>query len=62
VQSVIEGAQSRVGEGGRVLIRKAGTEPLIRVMAECEDEVLLAEVVGDVVAAVEHAAMVRAAE
>lgn len=62
VQSVIDGARSRMGEGGRVLIRKSGTEPLIRVMAECEDEALLAEVVGDIVAAVERAALAHAAE
>jgi phosphoglucosamine mutase len=38
------------------LIRKSGTEPLIRVMAECEDEALLAEVVGGIVAEVRAAA------
>ena len=38
---------------GRLLIRKSGTEPLIRVMAECEDEGLLAATVAGVVAAVE---------
>ena len=41
---------------GRLLIRKSGTEPLIRVMAECEDEVLLREVVDGIVTAVETAA------
>jgi phosphoglucosamine mutase len=35
------------------LIRKSGTEPLVRVMAECTDEALLAEVVGEIVSAVE---------
>ncbi|MBM3611716.1 MAG: hypothetical protein FJX19_01905, partial [Alphaproteobacteria bacterium] len=30
------------------LIRRSGTEPVIRVMAECEDEGVLAEVVGAV--------------
>ena len=37
---------------GRLLIRKSGTEPLIRVMAECEDEALLAQVVDEIVSAV----------
>jgi phosphoglucosamine mutase len=37
------------------VIRKSGTEPLIRVMAECEDERLLAEVVEDIVGAVQAA-------
>jgi phosphoglucosamine mutase len=38
------------------LIRKSGTEPLIRVMAEGEDEALVARVVADIVKAVEAAA------
>ena len=62
VQAVIEGAKARVHGQGRILIRKSGTEPLIRVMGECEDEALLAQVVGEIVAAVETAALVHAAE
>ena len=56
VTRVIELAKARMGGSGRVLIRKSGTEPLIRVMAECSDEGLLRQVVDDIVAAVEHAA------
>jgi len=41
---------------GRLLIRKSGTEPLVRVMAECEDEALLVQVVDGIVAEVEAAA------
>jgi len=37
------------------LIRKSGTEPLIRVMAECESDTLLTEVVDGVVDAVVEA-------
>ncbi|EEW25473.1 phosphoglucosamine mutase [Rhodobacter ferrooxidans] len=55
VQAVIADAEARLQGSGRLLIRKSGTEPLVRVMAECEDEVLLAEVVGSIVAAVEAA-------
>ncbi len=55
VQSVIQGAETRLNGSGRLLIRKSGTEPLVRVMAECTDETLLAEVVGDIVAAVQAA-------
>jgi phosphoglucosamine mutase len=62
VQAVIEGARARLDGRGRVLIRKSGTEPLIRVMAEAEDEALLAEVVGEIVAAVESAGVAHAAE
>ena len=56
VARVIAEARARMGQEGRVLIRKSGTEPLIRVMAECSDEVLLRAVVDDIVAAVERAA------
>jgi phosphoglucosamine mutase len=55
VQAVIRGAEARLTGRGRLLIRKSGTEPLIRVMAECEDEVMLAEVVEGIVAAVRAA-------
>ncbi|NGQ89981.1 phosphoglucosamine mutase [Rhodobacter sp. HX-7-19] len=56
VQSVIAEQERRVQGKGRILIRKSGTEPLVRVMAECEDAALLEEVVGTIVAAVERAA------
>ena len=39
---------------GRILIRKSGTEPLIRVMAECEDEALMAAEVARVRGAIER--------
>jgi phosphoglucosamine mutase len=56
VARVIDAARARMGQGGRLVIRKSGTEPLIRVMAECRDESLLREVVDEIVAAVERAA------
>jgi phosphoglucosamine mutase len=55
VRRVIAAAEARIAGQGRILIRKSGTEPLIRVMAECEDEALLAAVVEEIVAAVEAA-------
>jgi phosphoglucosamine mutase len=55
VQAVIRASEARIEGLGRILIRKSGTEPLIRVMAECEDEVLLAQVVDEIVGAVEAA-------
>lgn len=60
VQTVISDAEARLNGIGRLLIRKSGTEPLIRVMAECEDETILAQVVGDIVAEVEAATSVAA--
>ncbi len=56
VARVIAEAEARLKGRGRLLIRKSGTEPLVRVMAECEDAALLAEVVDGIVAAVQAAA------
>ena len=49
VQKVINDAEIKLNGYGRLLIRKSGTEPLIRVMAECEDPVLLEHVVDGIV-------------
>ena len=56
VRSAIAEAEAALTGHGRLLIRKSGTEPLIRVMAECEDEALLARLVDGIVAEVEAAA------
>ena len=56
VKEAIALGERRLAGSGRLLIRKSGTEPLIRVMAEGEDEGLVASVVGDIVTAVERAA------
>ncbi len=54
-KAIDEAEKSLVGKG-RLLIRKSGTEPLVRVMAECEDEALLLQVVDGIVAEVQAAA------
>ena len=54
-QAIAEG-EARLNGCGRVLVRASGTEPLIRVMAEGDDEVLVAQVVRDIVGAVKAAA------
>lgn len=55
VKAVIAAKEVAIQGKGRILIRKSGTEPLIRVMAECEDETLLRCVVDEIVGAVEAA-------
>ncbi|QLC23602.1 phosphoglucosamine mutase [Parasphingopyxis algicola] len=56
VKAAIADGEARLSATGRVLIRKSGTEPLIRVMAEGEDEGLIEAVVNDICSAVEDAA------
>jgi len=55
VKSAIGNAEKSLENTGRLLIRKSGTEPVIRVMAECENERVLTAAVGQVVAAIEAA-------
>ncbi|GAB5445626.1 phosphoglucosamine mutase [Gymnodinialimonas sp.] len=55
VKAAIEAGEARLNGSGRLLIRKSGTEPLIRVMAEAEDEALMTAVVDDIVGAVQDA-------
>jgi phosphoglucosamine mutase len=55
VKAAVAEAEGRLNGRGRLLIRKSGTEPLVRVMAECEDAALLAEIVGGLVAEIEAA-------
>jgi phosphoglucosamine mutase len=56
VVSAIESARKKLGTAGRLVIRPSGTEPVIRVMAEGDDERLVTTVVGDIVEAVKVAA------
>jgi phosphoglucosamine mutase len=56
VQRAIVDAEQALAGRGRLLVRPSGTEPLIRVMAEGDDERLVAESVAAVCAAVKAAA------
>ena len=55
VKAAIADAETRLKGQGRLLVRPSGTEKLIRVMAEGDDEALVKAVVADVVAAVKAA-------
>ena len=55
VKEAVQEGEDRLGSGGRLLIRTSGTEAVIRVMAEGEDETLVTSVVSDIVVAIEQA-------
>jgi phosphoglucosamine mutase len=59
VQAAIRDAEAKLNGTGRVLIRESGTEPLVRVMAEGEDSVLVAEVVDSLCETIAEAARIR---
>ena len=52
VTKAIADAEARLGRAGRILVRKSGTEPLIRVMAEGDDSDLVRAVVDQIVEAI----------
>jgi phosphoglucosamine mutase len=52
VKAVIAAGEARLNGHGRLLIRKSGTEPVIRVMAEGDDKALVKAVVEEICAAV----------
>jgi phosphoglucosamine mutase len=56
VRTAIEQAEARLNGHGRLLVRPSGTEPVIRVMGEADDKVLVEEVVDDVVQVLTHVA------
>lgn len=56
VQQSVAQAETRLAGRGRVLLRPSGTEPLIRVMVEGEDELLVTQLANEIAAQVEQAA------
>jgi phosphoglucosamine mutase len=52
VVAAIAAAEKELGQGGRILVRKSGTEPLIRVMAEGDDSELVRHVVDRIIEAI----------
>lgn len=55
VLAAIAAGEKRLGEVGRLVIRKSGTEPLIRVMVEAEDSSMVDEIGADISEAVKRA-------
>ncbi|MEL6598179.1 MAG: phosphoglucosamine mutase [Pseudomonadota bacterium] len=55
VKAAITAGEARFGDRGRLVIRKSGTEPLLRIMGECTDEATLNAVLEDIADAVRSA-------
>ena len=53
VKAAIHDAEARIGDNGRVLVRKSGTEPVIRVMAEAEDQAVCDNAVREIIGVIE---------
>ena len=54
VRDAIADGENLLGADGRLVIRKSGTEPVIRVMAQGDDETLVGNVVRGIVGAIEQ--------
>ena len=52
VQAVVKSVSDALGETGRILVRESGTEPLVRVMVEAENEEICRKYVDQVVAVI----------
>ena len=52
VKRAVSAGEKRLGKDGRLSVRKSGTEPLIRIMAQGEDQALVAAIVDEIAAAV----------
>jgi phosphoglucosamine mutase len=61
VKRAIAAAEARLAKTGRVSVRRSGTEPVIRVMAEGEDPELVGEMVESICAAIRGFASLAAA-
>ena len=54
IKEIVEEFEKMIGDKGRLLVRKSGTEPVIRVMAEGEDREIVSKVVDNVAEALEN--------
>jgi phosphoglucosamine mutase len=55
IQSAVRDVEARLGSRGRVVLRASGTEPVVRVMVEGEDEAVVRRLVGELADSVRQA-------
>jgi phosphoglucosamine mutase len=56
VRAAIQAGEAQLGAHGRLIVRRSGTEKMVRVMAEGDDETLIGVVADSIVRAVRDAA------
>ncbi len=56
VQKAIRDGKTQLGKGGSLVIRSSGTEPVVRIMAQGDNEELICEVVDNLSAVIKKAA------
>lgn len=61
VRAAVDDVSRRLGDGGRILLRKSGTEPVVRVMVESESEETCRTCVEEVVDAMRGAGLAQEA-
>jgi len=54
IQTFLQTIENELGKAGRVLLRRSGTEPLIRVMVEGEDEIRITQMANELAAVVKE--------
>ena len=59
VQQALQKAEEKLQGNGRVLLRKSGTEPVVRVMAEAEEESICMECVDGIIAVMKKENLVK---
>ena len=59
VRAAVDALSRRLGDGGRILLRKSGTEPVVRVMVESESEATCRACVDEVVDAMRNAGVTQ---
>ena len=62
VQAAVRDVEERLGGNGRILLRKSGTEPVLRVMVEAESDALCEQLVDAVIAVMEQKGLVAEAK
>ena len=55
VKAAVKKVEADLGDEGRVVLRKSGTEPLLRVMVEATSDALCEEKVDEIIAAMQAA-------